>query len=53
MNIEEGTICEVCGDKAKVKIGRSRIREVKLNPHESYEEGDIVKILMGLVLHKV
>lgn len=53
MNIEEGTICEVCGDKAKVRIGRSRIREVKLNSHESYEEGDIVKILMGLVLHKV
>jgi|GEM_PF-2005660 len=52
MNVEEGVICEVCGDKAKVKIGKSRIREVKLNPAEGYQEGDTVKVLMGLVVCK-
>ncbi len=53
MNVEEGTLCEVCGNKGKVKIGRKRVKEVKLDPNCDYEEGDTVKILMGLVLHKV
>jgi len=50
MNVEEGVICQLCGDKAKVKIGRSRIKEVKVNPQDGYEEGDYVKIMMGLVV---
>ncbi len=52
MNVEEGVICEVRGDKGKVKIGKKRIKEVKLNPQEGYEEGDTVKIIMGLVVCK-
>ena len=53
MNVEQGILCEVCGDHGKVRIGKKRIRDVKINPLESYEEGDTVKILMGLVLCKV
>jgi len=52
MNVEQGVLCEVCGDHAKVKLGKKRIREVKINPLENYEEGDMVKILMGIVLCK-
>jgi hypothetical protein len=50
MNVEEGVICEVCGDKAKVKMGKNRIKEVKVNPLDKFEEGDVVKIMMGLVV---
>ncbi len=52
MNIEEGVICEINGDKAKVKIGKSRIREVKMNKNDNFREGDIVKIMMGLIVCK-
>lgn len=52
MNVEEGVICEVCGDRAKVKIGKSRVREVKIGQYDDYEEGDIVKIMMGLIVCK-
>ena len=51
MNVEEGVICEINGNRAKVKIGRSRIREVKLSD-SNFKEGDIVKIIMGLVVCK-
>ncbi|UCG95042.1 MAG: hypothetical protein JSV92_03285 [archaeon] len=52
MNVEEGVICEVCGDRAKVRMGKNRIKEVKVNPQDGYEEGDYVKIMMDLVVCK-
>ena len=50
MNVEEGVICEICGDRAKVKMGKNRIREVKINPEDNLKEGDAVKVTMGLVV---
>lgn len=52
MNVEEGIICEVRGNKAKVRMGRKRIKEVKLDNPDRYEEGDAVKVMMGLVVCK-
>lgn len=52
MNIEEGVVCEICGDRAKVKMGKNRIKEVKVNPTDRISEGDTVKIMMGLVVCK-
>jgi len=52
MNVEEGIICEIRGDKAKVKMGKSRVKEVKLDNADRYDEGDIVKVMMGIVVCK-
>jgi len=52
MNVEEGIICEINGNKAKVKVGRNRIREVKINPEDNFKVGDCIKILMGIAVCK-
>ena len=52
MNVEEGIICEISGSKAKVKMGRNRIKEVKVNPEDNFKEGDTVKVLMVRVVCK-
>ncbi|MCD6368038.1 MAG: hypothetical protein J7L45_03055 [Candidatus Aenigmarchaeota archaeon] len=54
MQIEEGILFSVDKEKGmgKVKLGKNRIRDVKLTPSEEFEEGDKVRVILGLVIGK-
>jgi len=55
MQVEEGVLCSIDKERGtgKVKLGNNRIREVKLSPSIDFEEGDRVKVILGLVIGKV
>lgn len=55
MQVEEGILFSVDKEKGtgKVKLGKNRIKEVKLTQTADLKEGDKVKVFLGLIVGKV
>lgn len=54
MNVEKGVLCSVDPETktGKVKLGNTRIKEVKLDSSLDFKEGDKVKVILNLVVGK-